>query len=1273
VQKALNEKQDITTIHCRRRKERMKKTFSLLILAILLTSIFSALSKIQTAKAGTIVVPDNYPTIQAAINAASSGDTIYVKVGTYHENVFVNKAVSIVGENKNTTIIDGGKSNTITVKADNVTISDFTIRNGWSGIYSNGYDRMTIEENIVTANIGTGVGDGIYIMNSYGDIIGNNIITGNTEDGLTLAPNTTDSIVSENIIVLNGGTGVFMHDHADRNTIIDNNVSLNSEHGVYMAKVYDNHVYRNCIRSNKVGFTIHGGTRNIIEDNSVVSNVEAGFRLLQDSIPTADNEFYHNDIGNNVQVQDFTQSKNTWNNGYPSGGNYWADYVDVDEKRGPDQNRLGCDGIWDHTRIIGNYSQDMYPLVRPWANLIVPDDYPTIQAAINAANPGDTIYVKAAAYYETINVEKTVTLRGENRDTTIIDGGGNQNVVFVTADNVTIIGFTIRNSGVINPGGYGGIGVSGADHVIVENNNLVSNDDGIWIYDSNYDSFANNNFSYNVKAGVYTRYASGMIIADNIVANNDWGIVLRTGTDTSTVADNSVYSNGYSGIQVGPESELNTIICNTVTHNDYGITVFAPGNNVFSDNNVSSSKYDGIGLQETTNNTVTRNILTGNKESGIAVYYADGNTFNCNKIMYNGSPAVSAGVYLESSYNNVFYHNELIANTQSQVYSSNSINSWNTSYPSGGNYWSDYTDVDEKSGQNQDQPGSDGIWDHPYFIDGYNLDNYPLVSPWTPWGDWQHYHDYSEIVNTLFYLNDQYPNIAELFSIGKSYEGKDIYCLKLTNETNIYPKPKVFFVGYHHARELISAELPLYFAVEATTGFGSDPAITRMLNYSEVYIVPALNVDGFEVVKKNEWQRKNAYPYDEDNDTLLDEDPPIDTDGDGMVAHLYFDNGTYYYDIKYEGIDTDGDGKLDWVGGADLNRNYGYQWNAPCYSGSSNMSAEDYRGRAPFSEPETQTVRDLELRHNFDYAVSFHSGTQLVLCPWVYTTNPTPDDPIFREVASNLSALVGVPYAQGSALYTASGTWGDWMYGNGNTLAFECEVFQNSSAGQTWPGPEPNTWWEKGVFQFFNPDPSQIETVIQRWLPVFTYTTNRAITEAYDITTTNVTPLKTVVGQGYSMRTNITVTNRGDFSETFNVTLYANTTAIATQTITLTSGNSTTVTFTWNTSGFAKGNYTINAVADVVQGETSTADNNFTDGWVFVSMLGDLTNYKLWPFVPDGKSDGSDLIVCSRCYGSNPTSPWPLKWDPNCDITNDNKIDGSDLIIVAHAYGTKDP
>ena len=159
--------------------------------------------------------------------------------------------------------------------------------------------------------------------------------------------------------------------------------------------------------------------------------------------------------------------------------------------------------------------------------------------------------------------------------------------------------------------------------------------------------------------------------------------------------------------------------------------------------------------------------------------------------------------------------------------------------------------------------------------------------------------------------------------------------------------------------------------------------------------------------------------------------------------------------------------------------------------------------------------------------------------------------------------------------------------------------------------------------------------------------------EVHDVAVTNVTSSKTVVGQGYSASINITVENQGDYTETFNVTLYANETSIELQTITLTNGSSTTLTFAWNTSGFAYGNYTISAFADTVPAETDTADNTYTDGWVKVTVAGDIDG--------SGRVDIGDLGLLGVAWFSTPTSP---NWNPNADIDGSGRVDLGDLGIL---------
>ena len=160
------------------------------------------------------------------------------------------------------------------------------------------------------------------------------------------------------------------------------------------------------------------------------------------------------------------------------------------------------------------------------------------------------------------------------------------------------------------------------------------------------------------------------------------------------------------------------------------------------------------------------------------------------------------------------------------------------------------------------------------------------------------------------------------------------------------------------------------------------------------------------------------------------------------------------------------------------------------------------------------------------------------------------------------------------------------------------------------------------------------------------------------------------------MPVNVTVMNEGDFAENFNVTVYANTTALGTQSVfDLSNGTSATLTFIWNTTGFDYGNYTISAYAWPVPGETDTTDNNFTGGSVVVSMVGDLTggSTNVWDFVPDGKVDGKDIAVAAKCFGSAPGAQPPEIWNPNCDVNDDGKVDGKDIAIVARHFGEKDP
>jgi hypothetical protein len=391
---------------------------------------------------------------------------------------------------------------------------------------------------------------------------------------------------------------------------------------------------------------------------------------------------------------------------------------------------------------------------------------------------------------------------------------------------------------------------------------------------------------------------------------------------------------------------------------------------------------------------------------------------------------------------------------------------------------------------------------------------------WTTFLDWVHYHNYTEMTTILLGLNNTYPCIIDVFSIGQSWQGRDIYCIRLTDENDGKPKPQALFVGYHHSQEQISAELPLYYAVDAATNYGSDENMTDLLSSREIYVVVALNVDGLDLFESNDRQRKNTRPIDEDNDGLLDEDSPEDLNDNGLVEVLM--DYTNPYDpefVRYEGVDNDGDGVNgeDWIGGVDLNRNYPIGWE----NAVSDPSSSVYRGPAPFSEPETQAIRDLVLEHNFTHAISFHSGLEFIIYPWGHTADPAPDNLKFTEIAQDLSSLTGgTQYASPTVMY---GIWDDWMYGEAGVLALTCEIFRN----ETWmnalmgSGPYPNTSWIGGEKWLYNPFPSGIEAVIQRWLPVFTYIAHAARPLPLS---SSIVPLSVSIHLGHSVIFTSTVT-----------------------------------------------------------------------------------------------------------------------------------------------------
>jgi len=166
----------------------------------------------------------------------------------------------------------------------------------------------------------------------------------------------------------------------------------------------------------------------------------------------------------------------------------------------------------------------------------------------------------------------------------------------------------------------------------------------------------------------------------------------------------------------------------------------------------------------------------------------------------------------------------------------------------------------------------------------------------------------------------------------------------------------------------------------------------------------------------------------------------------------------------------------------------------------------------------------------------------------------------------------------------------------------------------------------------------------------------------HDVAIINTKTSKTITG-GSIVYVNVTVENQGQTTETFDVTVYYNSTPIETKTVTnLDVGTTIMLTFQWNTTTVPKGNYTISASATIIEGETDTADNTYIDGWVFKTILGDVNG--------DRKVNIIDITLVAVAFKTTPTDP---KWNPNADINNDNTINILDISKVAKEFGKTDP
>ena len=272
--------------------------------------------------------------------------------------------------------------------------------------------------------------------------------------------------------------------------------------------------------------------------------------------------------------------------------------------------------------------------------------------------------------------------------------------------------------------------------------------------------------------------------------------------------------------------------------------------------------------------------------------------------------------------------------------------------------------------------------------------DYSMTKPKIPGVmDFSHYHKYDEVVAFLNTWTKDYPNLVDLYSVGKSFEGRDIWQITVTNKATgkDTDKPAMFLEGNRHSGEVTGAESALWFAWSVLSNYGKDPEITKLVDTKTLYIKIKNNPDGSELyLNTAQSNRSTVRPYDDDRDGLLDEDPPEDLDGDGFILQMRrkvepgkgtmiidpndksgrlmvrATDGKGDYITSSEGIDNDGDGRIneDGIGGLDLHRNYVENWRPmPGLDLTGRGWTQGGAGEYPLSETETRAVVLFLLQH----------------------------------------------------------------------------------------------------------------------------------------------------------------------------------------------------------------------------------------------------------------------------------------------------------------------
>jgi len=362
------------------------------------------------------------------------------------------------------------------------------------------------------------------------------------------------------------------------------------------------------------------------------------------------------------------------------------------------------------------------------------------------------------------------------------------------------------------------------------------------------------------------------------------------------------------------------------------------------------------------------------------------------------------------------------------------------------------------------------------------------------------YHTADVIYTWLKRWKNSFPELIDLYEVGKSYEGRPIYQITLTNKQTgkDSDKPSAFFEGGRHSGEVTGTESVLWLIKYLLDHYGKDPEITHILDTKTIYLKPINNPDGHNLyLNTAQSNRSTVRPEDNDNDGLLDEDSPEDLDSNGLILTMRWKDskkGTWIPDpqdssgrimkrvpagegiylTSSEGIDNDGDGRIneDGIGGLDLHRNYPENWR-PEMEETGRGYTQNGAGEFPLSETETRAVVVFLLSHPNVYVVnSMDTSVPMHLRPPSTSGSEErmyPEDLGWYRIFDELGKK-NTGYAKAGDVYND--------YGNGTPLFGHGPDFGYWYLGAIWYGDE---IWNGAKNKDYNGDGDIDQIEVLRW------------------------------------------------------------------------------------------------------------------------------------------------------------------------------------------------